>query len=659
MSGFFSLEGGWNKRGPQKAGYEEHPLTKKPKVAAGSDRATGTALETKPEHATFYSDKPMINQEIMTPAPPINALASTSYFSFILENKTGGVIEDWTLRFKIQFEKKDGQPYEAGCNNRVHPLTQWFERIEWIDRMTGEEIVRYHGDVLHMMMNTLPQEDLKEVEQMVNIDRETGRTTQREFRHNEIVDFYLPLVHHWFEGMDIDLGALRSDLEIRFYPRGSIFVEDQTALGNLGFSANLLELRMIQGTKMYNSGARVDLRKAKMSSGYCQNYLDFQQYIDYGRFFVPNQEYTIDLDQFHNDCACILLLLRRSGVQRDAAGVPTGITVDPYQGQQLYKFESLGEQGTIDHENVHGRSLFGDGTPVDELFFRKRYPTELFNNDYALKNSVYVIPFSNNLQGMLNGEIDGFHRFRGERERLRIRTGPEPIPTNIRYYMVTEATEAAQNYFGPTAGAHKNTLRIQFKGSTVATSTDRPIVLLQGLQDGEIKLLDLVNQINDTKEVKDHNIQVARITVQLRDQQGNSERVIRSSDADGGILTSTLAAPNGNPMVPYDPVAGLNTGEELIKSIYLEVTDLDGQPETYYSKDLSKMFNITFTSADGPVTATEPAREAYSDPVIAQDLFEPGKRGFNAGVYDITLYAVYYRKITEVRGHLKASDVVN
>lgn len=642
------------KRGPEKAGIEDNPLNKIQKVSSGvTDPKTGVSLKTKPGHTTFYSDKPMINQEIMTPAPPTSALDQTSYFSFILENKTGGVIKDWTLRFNIQFERKNGNPYGPGCNNAVQPVTQWFERIEWIDRMTGEEIARYHGDMLHMLFNTQSQEDLKAVDDMVNICRDTGRQTERQFRHNEIQYFYLPLLDHWFEDMNLDLGALKGDIEIRFYPRGTIFVEDQDSLPNAGaFKSNLLELRMIQGTCMYPNGMRVDLRRQKLTGGQRNNYLDYQQYIDYGRYFVPGQEYTIDLDQFHNDCAALVMLLRKSGVQKDAAGQLTGEVIDPYKGDQLYKFESLGEQGTIDHENVHGRSLFGDGTPVDELFFRRRYPTELFNNDFAKKNSIYIVPFSNNLQGMLNGEIDGFHRFRGERERLRIRTGPAPSVSRIRYLMSGEDQTLSDSR--PIAGDVRNTLSLSFDGVQLAFNSDIENDWSGGAvplpeTPGTIVLADVVKEANSTQYLRKKNIQISRITVQLI-----GERQISSTDANGGVLTDLAYLVNNG--VPNPDAM---QGGDYIKSFYLTVTDLDGQPEVQFGADLPKHFTLKWKAVDSTGPNPGNATEWTSDAALAQEIYTPGKRGFNAGVYDVTLYAIYYRTITEVAGTLRASDVVN
>lgn len=676
-------------------GQELAESTKYARVSTGAvDASSGLGVSVLPEHATYFTAKPLINQEIMTPAPSVSALNQTAYFSFILENKTGGIIDEASLRFTLQFERKDGLPYGPGCNNAIQPVTQWFERIEWIDRGTGEELARYHGDMMNLLMGTETQEDLKALEGLLNLDRKTGRATRRQFASGEIVYIYYTLRHHWFEKCKLDLGALRGDIEIRFYPRGNIFVEDQTALGNKGYKVNLNEIRMIQESAMYGGGQRVDLRSMKLSGAQRTNYLDFQQYVDQGRFWVPGQEYTIDLDQFHNDCAALILLLRKSGIQKDATGaVLIGtdgkeVNINPYVGKQLYKFESLGEQGTIDHENVHGRSLFGDGTPVDEMYFRTRYPTEMFNNDFALCNTVYVVPFSQNLVGMLNGEIDGFHQFRGERERLRIRTGPAPVESVVKYYMINESSSqadpdasgiippakagygiipASRYITGDIDGSqdNKDQLFLYYDGKQVAKGSTRAAVLddagnLISSGSNTLTLFELLTQANDTNILEQANLQIGEIRALVKSGAGTVSTVLSSKDVGGCPLAEINKL--GSPAYV--------AGDAYIEQIHLVVTDLDGQPEVQHGANLAKLFELRWIAGDvsnfilGSGEAADAAlkqhsRSFISDNEVAEDTYVPGKRGFRAGVYDITLYALYYRQITEANGKITATDVVN
>eukprot|EP00808_Paulinella_micropora_P022530 g41299.t1 len=96
--------------------------------------------------------------------------------NFILENNQSGAIHDATLRFKITFTTSGSQPTDS----RVLPTTQWFERIEYIDRLTGTEIARYHGDMMHLILNTLPQEAIDQIADMVNMDPKTGKISGRQ-----------------------------------------------------------------------------------------------------------------------------------------------------------------------------------------------------------------------------------------------------------------------------------------------------------------------------------------------------------------------------------------------------------------------------------------------------------------------------------------------
>ena len=96
------------------------------------------------------------------------------------------------------------------------------------------------------------------------------------------------------------------------------------------------------------------------------------------------------------------------------------------------RYSSLGPKATIDHENVHGRSLLGAGTPIDEQYFRQFVGKMMWPHDYNTYNAVYCIPFSKDIQGALKGEVDGFHEFRGDRESLKIVTDQNPTETQFK-----------------------------------------------------------------------------------------------------------------------------------------------------------------------------------------------------------------------------------
>ena len=174
------------------------PASKLQKVATGKRARNGQEIVIDAEHARAINARPCWTQTVMAPAASTSALSNTAFFSFILENNQAGAIHDATLRFKITFT---GAGNAQPTDSRVLPTTQWFERIEYIDRLTGTEIARYHGDMMHLILNTLPQEAIDQIADMVNFCPKTGKVSGRQWEHNAEQYFYLPLVHTWMNGM--------------------------------------------------------------------------------------------------------------------------------------------------------------------------------------------------------------------------------------------------------------------------------------------------------------------------------------------------------------------------------------------------------------------------------------------------------------------------
>lgn len=376
----------------------------------------------KPEHAVAVDGKKMYIQEIMTPAPSINALNNSAFFSFIVENDAAGLIKDVVLRFSVTLKSvADGG---SGVNQKLMPVPLWFDRIEWFDRHTGREIARYHGDGMWFLLQTLPPATLEYLADPVNFDCKSGKESSCQLTVEETKNYYLPLPYTWLDDFELDLSLLRGDLEIKLYPKGDIRV-DPTVGARTDFALN--EIRWIGASEMFSQVSRLQFRKMKALSTLQHNYLDLQQYTDSGRVINAGSDYTIDLDQFHHESAYLWFTIRRDD-----------------QNVNALRYVSLGPRGTIDHENVHGRSLLGDGTPIDEKYCRKFLNTKLWPHGWVNYNPVYLIPFSNDEKGTLRGEIDGWHEFRGDRERLRIVTAAAPTDT---FYTTTFSANIAATAF--------------------------------------------------------------------------------------------------------------------------------------------------------------------------------------------------------------------
>lgn len=396
---------------------------------------SGQPIHVLPEHAVAHDGKKMFITEVMTPAPSTTALNQTNQFSFIIENDAAGLIKDAVLRFNITMLNAP----TGGTNARAMPVPLWFDRIEWYDRHSGQEIGRYHGDTMWWMLQTLPKAYQEVLQGPVNYDARSGKFSSYEQAEDEVHNYYLPLPHLWLEGFDLDLSLLRGDLEIKFYPKGNILVD----AANIATVPSLNEIRWVGGSEMFSQLSRLQFRRSRALATHQHNFVSIQQYTATGVAITAGSEVTFDLDQFHHESAMLFFCVR------DIPAAGTAVS-----NSNAMNYVSLGPRATIDHENVHGRSLLGDGTPLDGEYMRKFVATGVFPHDFVNNNAVYVIPFSNNLAGVWNGEVDGWHAFRGDRERIRVVTDAVGVNAEIEITMTVV----------PTAG----TFTIHYKGDSTA-----------------------------------------------------------------------------------------------------------------------------------------------------------------------------------------------
>jgi len=406
----------------------EQSSAKRRRVESAKKHESGQPITLEVEQAIAYDGKKMFVQEVMTPAAATNALAQTSQFSFIIENDATGRVNDVVLRFSVTVQT---------AATELLPVPLWFDRIEWYDRHSGREIARYHGDMLWWMIQTLPKDAQEVLADPVNFESKSGQVSRYSQQVGEQKYFYLPMPHNWIEGFKLDLSLLRGDLEIKFYPKGDC----RTSTAGTAANVVLNEIRWIASSEMMSAVSRLEFRKEKAMSVWQHNYVDCQQRTEPARAYAANTSYTIDLDQFHHRSAMLIFCLRQNAT-----------------GAEQLRYVPLGPTSTIDHENVHGRSMLGDGTPIDESYYRRWINSSVFGSEYVKYNAVYVIPFANELHTAWGGEIDGWHDFRGDRERIRFTTGGAPTVTSYR----VQWRDAAGLPLAPTTNA--NNIRVGYKG---------------------------------------------------------------------------------------------------------------------------------------------------------------------------------------------------
>jgi hypothetical protein len=554
----------------------DQATSKKRKVQAGQKvHKSGQPIHIKPEHAIAYDGKAMFIQEVMTPAPAATALSNTSQFSFIVENDAAGLIKDACLRFQITV---------TGAEAQLMPVPLWFDRIEWYDRHSGQEIARYHGDAMYLLLQTLNKDALEILEDPVNFDAKTGKESSYKQQVGETKNYYLPLPHVWLQGFQLDLSLLRGDLEIKIYPKGDIKVD-----GASNAVVSLNEIRWIGCSEMFSQMSRLQFRRSKALATHQQNYIDVQQYTDAGRALSAGTEYTIDLDQFHHESGMLWFCIRPNDNNINAL-----------------RTVPLGPRGTIDHENVHGRSMLGDGTPIDEEFFRKFINPTCWPQSFCKHNAWYMIPFSNDIPGVFNGEVDGWHEFRGDRERLRLVTGAAPGETSYQVSHTPYVQSAGNTiwYKGASTPTFDYTL-ITYDQLTALVNA-LPTVIADGFE------VQIYNQVTPAAPLDAPIVFDAPLRVRLY-ERGTYIRYTAT-----GVTPDWSATPVQDSGQPYN-----RKGRGLL---YFDMTAQQ---------------------------AIQPGGSVNS---VIQNVTQ-GVPGFVGGTYQVEIYSLYYRYVHQHNGRLEMEDL--
>ena len=334
--------------------------------------------------------------------------------------------------------------------------------------------------------------------------------------------------------------------------------------------------------------SRLKFTKSKALETTQHNYIDVQQHVDSGRVLAANQTYTVDLDPFHHESAFLWFCFRRMD-QGDS-------------NLAALNYVPLGPRATIDHINTHGKSLFGDGTPVDGQYWRRFINTQCWPHKFAKYNAVYLLPFSNDVASVFNGEIDGWHRFRGDRERIRFYTGNAPTETA---YTLTSFDGS-----GATAAPSWTRARVWYKGNNLTPVHN---AVTNTTTFGELE--DILNAspcvISDNLEFR-------------------IERDV--GEAGPGFV---ITAANYFTVRLYE--RGTYNATNNVGQPYIRKGDEDG------------MIHIE------PLP-TDPANNAdfYAQPNTPAT---QGIPGFVEGTYQIDIYSVYYRSIKQHMGRLEVTDL--
>jgi hypothetical protein len=405
------------KRGAQAIVNYQHGSSKRPRSAVGKDDS-GQIVEKLAIHTLAFDGKAMYNTVDMAPAAPTTVLENTQPFSFIIENESVGVAKDAVFRFKLT---NDGVTAV-----RLLPTPLWFDRVEWYDRRTAMEIARYHGDTMYWWLMTAAQSQKKIYADMCNWNPCTGGVSDKKLQPGESRYYYLPAAYLWLNLHNLDISMLKSDLEVKFYPKGNIYAAAETT------NFSLSQVSIINESELFTLDSKRMHMSYKMYKSFQTLYVDTQRW-EIKKNIYAGQQNVFTLDQFHHDSSMLYIVFRQS---KNLGAI--------------LEYTSLGRQMTIDHENVHGQSQLGDGTPLEERYARAKIGSALWDNSFVESNAVYVVPFTRDPSAALGGVIDGFHPLKGDRERVVF--SPPAVGTDT----VTS--------FTPNAASTAGTFTISYKG---------------------------------------------------------------------------------------------------------------------------------------------------------------------------------------------------
>lgn len=423
-----------------------------------------------PRHQICIADGSYgVNTEIRAPAIGAGVLNGTAPFEFIVESQSVQLWKNAVLRFGITANTSDT------TDPSYMPIQHWFDRIEYFHRADNREIQREHGDSMWIKLASQPRGVIEAWADMCNYDSKTMQPSLRKFHSTGgRTDFYLPLIGHFTEGLDLDLSMMKGDLLIRFHPKGEIRYQDPASAGTLDTTnkPTLNEIQLIVGSEQMTEVSRIMHRASILKAPAQNTFLDVQRFTVAAQTFTASTAVNIDLEQLHHNVAFLAVMIR-------AADTNYSSTINQTAG--AIRYVSLGPRGTIDHEGTSGRSLLGMGTPLAGDYFRSVIGTQFFGWEYTKHNPVYLIPFSVRPKDALSGTINGFRSMVGDRERLRLT--PDAAGTAAAFTITVDTAATGGSWALAYKGSSSPSVLYNDSTANMATAFNQiPELWREGLQ---------------------------------------------------------------------------------------------------------------------------------------------------------------------------------
>lgn len=384
----------------------------KSKFLTTNRKINGKNSALKAHQVQVYNHRKKIVTDVMTPSPNENSLTNATQLKYFIENGAVTEISSLVLRFQIRMDTGDAT---------LAPVPYWFDRIEIYDRHTGQELARYHDDILHLMINTVHTANTDQWAKLVNYDKDSLKLGEVQLQ-NTTRYYYLPLVASLFEGAGIDMSIVKNDIEIRLHPRNP--VSSGTGVPALTEVASVIT---VENEDVTSRRSRLSFHNSFVSS---HQFINSQQYTLVSQTLNAGNKYSWDLDQFDHVSAGLFVAIR-----------PTGAT-NAGNGRQNYQdvYDT-----TVDVVGTSGVSIYSAGRPIDANYVSRIEAPKYVGSRYFDKIKVTPLVFGS-LSKALHGAVDGYIRFVGDKNRLEF---------DITSTAGVNSTNTFTTSTAPTAGSYK------------------------------------------------------------------------------------------------------------------------------------------------------------------------------------------------------------
>lgn len=411
---------------------------------------------TKDYQVDVEHSRRQVVTDVMTPTPNADSLQNGTQIKYFLEHNTVGEIRTACLRFQVRVD---------GMGDAVlAPVPFWFSRIEIYNRSTGKEISRLNSDTLFTYLNVVHQENIEQWADLVGYNPKSYRSDASNTHTVGVTKYYyLPLVAAFFEGMGLDLNIVSSELEIRLHP-----VTGGVVSSGVGVP-KLLEVGCVFETVQMALNAKNAQVQWHAKHVETHVYLDSQEYVRTGLTMAPGTRYEIDLDQFTNISAGLLISIRPSSIGN----------VNTDNGRQVnYSLHN----GLIDIVGVSGESIYGGGRPAPVDYLQKIVAPRFARSNYFDKCSVNPLFFGNFAKAM-QGSIDGYFAFDGSKKRLQITT---PQAQTIGGYTWNISAVATKGYYRI---GYKECLSREIAWNEIESTVQTIVNNLQSIKDENLSVV--------------------------------------------------------------------------------------------------------------------------------------------------------------------------